>query len=454
MKYLLVFVLLIGSLSLSAEAPDWFRTGRLPGYSSNDFFVGVGEGSSYDQAQANAQANIGTQLRVTVQATLEVFTRESQINDDVDFSEDIERKTTTSVEETIQGVEIVEREKIGDRYYAFAALNKSRFFSGLQNELTGIHQEVNNSLQQAREDLNSGMIHAAVENYTEAYDKTLEYFAKQGFLQGLGGTAYLHEETISTADILAEIRRMLSSIEIAVLSGNNQQAEIGAYLPEDVTFIVRYLDPEGTEIPIPNMQVVVRDAENNLIERVATDSQGTVEIPVRAVPTEADRGSARAEIDVRNLATAFRSFLRRPETVVRYRIEKSEPIAVSIRITAENGERLDRVEQNVARQLTRLGFTTKEDAPFVIVGSAAKVDEQKVDGIRGSQYLVNVEISLHLSVAETGERISSTHLTGNGLSPRSPSAALQTAYQQISASRRAMTDLTSGVESKWQEIRQ
>ncbi len=453
MKYFLIVALLSMSLTLLADAPDWFRTGRLPGYGSNDYFIAVGEGNSFDEAQINAQANIGSQLRVTVEATLEVFTRESQINDDVDFSEDIERQTRTSVEETIQGVEIVERENIGDRYYVFAALNKSRFFSGLQNELSNMHEEVNNALLLARQDLEIGMIYAALENYTEAYDKTLEYFAKKGFLEGLGGSAYLHETVISTVDVLGEIRRVLSGIEIAVLSGNNQKAELGSFLPEDVRFITRYNDLNNAEIPIPDMQVVVRDAENNVIDRVRTDSDGIAEVPVRAIPTEGDRGIARAEIDVRNLATAFRSFMRRPEVLVRYRVEESEPIAVRLSITTESGEILPRVEQNVARQLTRLGFTVQEEAPFTITGVVSKVDEQKVDGLRGSQHLVNVELSLELAVTSTGERFSSTRLTGNGLSPRSAEAALQASYSQISINRRAMTDLMSGIDSKWQELK-
>lgn len=452
MRILLIITLLAASCMLPAQAPQWFTAGQVPGYSRNDNFIGLGEGGSFDEAQANAQAAIGSQLRVTVEATLDVFTRESQINDDVSFAEDIERQTRTSVQETMQGIQVVEQEKVGNKYYVFAVLNKSRFFSGLQTELSDIQDQVRKLLQDARRNTGEGMIHAALESFSEAYDQTLLFYTKKGFLDGLGGSAYFFEPAISPSEVIGEIRRVLSAIGIEILSGNNQSAPLGDFLPEPVRFIAQYEDKDGTKIPIRNIPVIVRAADNSLIERVNTNAQGTAEVQVRAVPSDGNRGQARAELDLRALSSAFRSFIRRAEIVVRYSVEEGAPIATRLRITNERGDRLDRLEQTVTRNLTALGFAVSDDAPFALVGVVTKVDEQQVDGMRGPQYVVNVELNLDLSVVSTGERFSGASFRGSGVSPRSADAALEASYTRIAINRREITNLMSGVQAKYNEL--
>lgn len=450
MKRVFLFLFIMLSCSLFAQVPDWYTTGELPHYSRDDYFIGLGEGASFEDAQSDAQAAIAAQLRVTIESTVEVFTRESRAGDDIDFTEDVTQSTTATVEETVQGVEIIEQEQAGNRYYVFAVLHKMTFFNGLKMELQDLGLQIEKGLERAREDIRDGQVFTSLENYADVYSNTLLYYTKKGFLDSLAGPAFSQEATVSPAEVIGEIRRVLSALEVDILSGNNQRAELGEYLPEPIEVIAYYNDPDGSRIPVSNMRFIIRGPDNAILDRVTANSRGVAEVHITATPDRGNRGRIKAELDMRNLSSTLRGFMRRAEVTARYEVEQSGSVAVRLSIETEDGRPLPRLEQSISRLLTDLGFRVSNDGPLLIEGVVRKADEQEIDGYFGTQYLVNVELVMELFIADTGEVISTAYFDGAGMSTDSSDAALQAAYDRVTLGRRELTDFMSGAKAELQ----
>ena len=82
-KYIVHIIVLILSHSLLAQIPSWFGN-PIPGYSSSVYISGEGEGASYSEAIANAQAAVASQIRVSIKSQVDSYISEVSDNDKVE----------------------------------------------------------------------------------------------------------------------------------------------------------------------------------------------------------------------------------------------------------------------------------------------------------------------------------------------------------------------------------
>ena len=96
--------------------PKWFGE-ELSAYPTSGYFIGEGVGSDYSEALANAQTEIASQIRVGIESQLTLSISEVSDNDKSELRESFDSEVKTSINETIQGIVIVKKEKKNTKGY-------------------------------------------------------------------------------------------------------------------------------------------------------------------------------------------------------------------------------------------------------------------------------------------------------------------------------------------------
>ena len=165
---LLCFVLLFTGSAAAQTAPDWFTSGSLPSYNKEMYLTGIGSGSNPDAATNIASNDIAEQIRVNIKSTTKLVQKEVVNDESSSFSERFQSAVTSSVNETINGIEIVKQQKSGDTHYAFAALDKSKYLNSLRGKLQKQENSINTLIKEARQFSEKGKIVAAIDNFSSA----------------------------------------------------------------------------------------------------------------------------------------------------------------------------------------------------------------------------------------------------------------------------------------------
>jgi hypothetical protein len=143
---------------LAQQTPDWYNTGKLSGYSSPQYITGVAAGPSPEAANDNASKEIAEQIRVNIESTTQLVQKEVVHNDESVFNEMFKSAVTSTVNETISGIEIAEQEKVGDTYYAFAALDKDKYLASLRGRLDNQLTSIQTLLDEAQRFTDNGKL--------------------------------------------------------------------------------------------------------------------------------------------------------------------------------------------------------------------------------------------------------------------------------------------------------
>lgn len=439
MKIIVLFFLFL-SVAL-CQSPKWYSTGSLPAYSRDAYIIGLGEGNTLDEAQTNAQAAISAQINVNIESTIQVFTKESSVNDESEFTEDFQRLNKSYTSETLKGVEIIKSEANNGRYYAFAVLDKSQFFRGLRRDLDMTLGMTESMIRQARGNINQGNVFSAIENYSEAYENILKHYDTRSLYDAVSKASYTSIWVMNPAEVIGEIQKVLSSVKLEIVSGNNQQGISGAYLPSSITCLATVVSEDGRKIPISKMPVNIKSADRQILFRLNTDSDGVIEFPVSAIPINGNSGYVTAEIRLTSLSSSFKKYLQNSNQKISYTISDNPITPVSLMITDESGHRLDKLERKITKSLTSLNYSVTDDATLRLEGTVTKTEAKEVEGARGLQYLVNTELDMELLVADTKERFAAAVFSGTGLSNRSASDAFDASVLKIKLNRKEISEL-------------
>ncbi len=430
------------------ESPKWYSSGELPGYSRDNYLIGLGEGKNPDEARTNAQAAISSQITVNIESTIQVFTKESRINDQSEFIDDFQRLNKSSTSEVLKGAEIIKTEASGGRYYAFAVLEKSQFFRGLRRELDLSLGIAESYLRQARGNIKHGNVFAAIENYSEAYDNILKHYSIKSVYDALSERGYDATWNIMPADIMGEIQNNLSGVSIEPVSGDNQQGINGAYLARPAVCQAFVKSETREKIPLQKVPVTVKSADKSVLFRLNTSSQGFFDFPVRAIPVDGNTGFLTAELRLASVSSSFKKYINKAECRITYSIASSPTIPVQLLITDESGKRLSKLERKVTKSLTSLNYSVSEEAILSLNGTVGITDEQEIDGFQGSQYMVKSELILELLGTESKERFSSASFSGTGLSPKSAADAFNASVMKIFVNKKNLSGLMSKASDK------
>lgn len=429
------------------QTPKWYINNQLSGYPSSQYFTGVGEGPTFEDAQSIAQAAIGAQLRVAVESTVETFVQEMDSDDKSEYLEVFNKATRSTVDETITGIEVVKQKKVKKIFYVFAALNKDQFLSGVKVELDQLWGKTSKLIQDARNYANQGKIFVALENYTDAQEFVVPFYTQKAFYDALSPTPYITGETVTVSQLTSEIRGILSGVNIRVITGDNQSAKAGTELESPISFYTYYQKGgSGKEIPIPNMPLIIKYEDGTIVERVSTDQDGNVETHVTAFPFSGNHGKVFARPNLVRLPDLYKKYLKNAEGVMSYSLLGGSALSFSIVIKDERGKRLPKVEGKLAKSIQKLGYVISDNAELSLKGTVEKVTEKEIEGKSGTQYMVTSELSVFVVVKSTGDQIASYSGTGKGLSSKNVQKALVASYKKLNIKKKDLAGMLSKAE--------
>ncbi|MEA2104575.1 MAG: LPP20 family lipoprotein [Candidatus Cloacimonadota bacterium] len=436
MKKLILFLGIFLITSLSAEAPKWFTSGKLANYPAEYNYIGMGEGSSLENAQANAQKAIAAQLKVSIQAEVNLYTQELSGDMKSSYQELFESSTKTSVSETVKGIQFVDQAQDGDKYFVAAVLNMQQFATTLKGELDIEWTKISNLVSEGRNLIKDDKIFAGLDNFLDAQKFLTPFYTKKSIYDAMGTGSYKISEDITIASLNSEIRKILSGIKLSVVSGNDQTAKEGESLPKPIVFSVEY---SGSKIP--SIPIKITYENNKTIATENTDERGEVKCRVTALSLRNKRGSVIAKPNIYKLPGFYRKYLKNSATKADYSIAENTAMTFSIIIKDEDGNRLKSVENKIAKEVGRLGHNVSDNADFGLSGTVTMISSEKTEGYTGEQYLVKSEMILSLVINDSGKKVGSILATGTGLNSRSEEKALQASYKKLKINKRDFAEM-------------
>ena len=138
LKYTFVIFLFTYSFTYAKGEPKWFLSNNLKGYTTSEYYIGVGSGLSFSKAQEEAQAIIAGQLEVSIESSISSSIESIEENDNSYLKDTFTQNTNSMVSLSVNGIEVVESEKNKLTHYIFAVLDKRKYSSGLKVELDGL----------------------------------------------------------------------------------------------------------------------------------------------------------------------------------------------------------------------------------------------------------------------------------------------------------------------------
>ena len=419
-----------------AQVPKWATTNSHKNYPSSKYLLGVGISTGKTEAIELARADVAKQIQVKIESELETIEQEISTGDRTKLRSEIISKTKSAVSETIAGIEIKETRFIKGKYYILAILNKQNYLAGIEQEMDDTVAETEKYIQSARKLAGNGKIFNALDSYISAQNTIPEFYVKRGLYTALTGRNYGGTNTVSAADILSEIRSVLSGIDIKIISGNNQSALIGTSLKEPVVAKVFYIDNSGSEVGIKWYPVIIKYANGETISRMGSGEDGKIKVSVLATPTGASlhQGSVIFTLGLSNLPEMFRDDLSKIQTSVVYDILTTD-ITFSVRIAGASGEPHQILAQRVSAWINENGFKVDQSSQTIVSGTATTTNEKIINSPAGKQYFVDVELKLILIDTNTEKQLSSVTARGKGLAIGSKESAFEKACNNMNISK-------------------
>lgn len=129
----------------SGSLPQWFLN---PKMSDPAYYYGVGEGSSKDNAQANALAQIGGKISVSISSELDIST--TVANDK--FSESVKSQTKSSIENIkFTGIDIIENAYVAGTFYTYLKVDRAVLFAAQKDAMEIEFSELKSLFKSAKE---------------------------------------------------------------------------------------------------------------------------------------------------------------------------------------------------------------------------------------------------------------------------------------------------------------
>ncbi|MCF7885639.1 MAG: LPP20 family lipoprotein [Candidatus Marinimicrobia bacterium] len=426
-KYLLLLIILF-VFQLWAKTPEWVTSGEHYRYPSSQYFLGIGIAGERSQAIERARADLIKQIKVKIESELTTEEKEIAAKNKIETSSTIISKTKSSVDATVSGIEMAEVVQSNNKYYALAILNKSNYFQSLKTEIDKIIEESNQLIDHARSNIDSGRIFNAFENYNRASAIVTEYEPKNNLLVSLTGKSYRQKEIYSEEDVIAEMRNIISNLEIELIDGGQQTGMSGEYLPDQISVQVLYTRHHKTGVR--NFPVIVRYQDGELISKLRTNAQGLTNFRIKAIPTGMETGSGAAEVMMASelLPANIRDLLSRSKVVVHYSIRTPD---IQFALKPDENENYQELTKKIENIITGSGFQLNPEAPLSIRYDHEILNEREINSPFGTQYLIEVGVNFQMVKNKSGATLASYMVKGKGLSKKSKEDAIKVALQRI-----------------------
>ena len=444
-KIFLLFVI-FSSLAF-AKIPKWFTETELPGYSLDFYITGTGSGASYDEAITKAQATIASQLRVTIKSELTSIEKEINKDDRISYMNLFESTSSSIVNETVKGIEIIKKDKSEGVHYVFAVLSKEKYSAGLKAELDNLWSQIVSLTSNARELKRQGKIFAALENYTDTQEIITPFYSKKAFYDAIASSPYFLDTEISLGDINSEIREILAGFQVNLISGDNQTGTVGKPLPEPIIFQVNYRLGVPEDItPIPNMPLIIKYGDGNLVEKLTTDQYGKARCYVTTYSIGTSMGKIIARPNLYKLPALYRKYLNKAEGVARFKISEEKTLSFAVKIKDERGKTLSTVERNLSRNVEKMGHNVNPESNVLLNGVVELISTEEIEGYGGKQYIAISELSLSMVNLSNNEEIASLTAKGKGMH-KLEKKAVDASYKKIKISKKELAEMLAKAEN-------
>jgi hypothetical protein len=427
-KYVVIGILVSLTL-LIADIPEWAISGEHKKYSSAQYFLGVGSAPEREQAVERARANLIKQINVKIESEFTTEEREVLKNEEIESSSKTIARTKSIVDATVSGIEIAEVEQHKDNFYVLVILHKDNYFQTLKNEIDKIVMDSRQLIENARKNRSEGRIFNALDNYQKAQQLISDYIPKNNLLVSLSGRGYKQDQLMSETAIENEMSNIISNIDLKLLSGANQTAVSGQYLPRTINARVIYkLDTVVTGVD--NYPVIVKYADGEIISEKRSNNEGIVNFRIKAISTgmTAHQGTVILMLDPQLLPAKMQDLLNRSKVEVNYKIETPD---LEFALELENNPNYQHIWNKVENIITSSGYNINDKASLKIQIDHEVLDDRQVKSPFGTQHLVEIGVNFRMISENKNEKLGTYSIDGRGLSKNSKEDAIKVALQRI-----------------------
>jgi len=380
------------------KLPTWAQTGEHSQYPAELFWVGLGNGPDLVSASDQARSQVSAQLRVQITSVV-TATEEELIEEDRNYYSTSYTSTVESlVDESIQGIEIVETKSSGGSFYAFAVLNRSTYLGALRQELQDYADQLSALYRDAEKNLDTGEIFPAIENLSAAIDLAPEVYPRQNYHNALSEANFNLPQHLQGAALLSHVRTVLGTLKLTLVEGGDQTSPPGQRLGQPVVVGVT-IDRKGKALPVAEMPLRASYASGDRAAKLVSDGSGQATFTLSAVPGERpDAGYARITPNLGRMPDIMGPMLKNLELVVNYSIV-GKAAAFAVKIISSDGTRLPRVESAVEETVIKSGFRIDPQAPMVLKGVVTLAPMKEIEV--GGSATYQAEARLRIEVMET-----------------------------------------------------
>lgn len=451
MKKILILFLLIGLMLSIQAAPKWFETARTLG-NSGEIIVGIGSGSNRDQALSNAKTDLLQQISVKVQSTTDIQAKSIESEGKEYYSESIQKATKLTVDQSIKGMKVDNEESQKGTWYVMVSISKANMLSVLKSELNQLTVSIRTLISDAENFVDQGKVSLAIKNYTDAQALIPELLSKKAMYDSFADTPYSIANDVNVKVIDSNIRQLIASIRIDLVSGNQQNAKKGTQLPEPLVFKVSIRDPQtGNTTALSGMPVKAVHSDGQMIEKGLTNNEGEYSFNVLAVPSQGDRGKVMLKLDSINLPSYFNSYINTVAGEAFFKTSEGSSVVVQVKVTDSKNTRQEKSERRLTKVLNDNNIQVNTISPLMMAGTLSVKDTKMVEGVGSPQHIAVVDMDIQLMIIKTKEVLGTITASGKGMSSKSEKEAIEKAYDNISINARELKQMISTSEAKIQE---
>jgi len=431
-----IFFLVISSVLVSAE-PAWFLDQSKAGYNLSNYILGTGKATGYDAAIGDAQRQISEQLRVNVKSVFVITEKETARTNTQIIEKHLNARIQTTVEEVLDGVQVVEGVNEGGFAYVLAVLDKRKFAELLSQSLDRLGRDMKALDKTAfsfREQLH---IELALQNYISLYEKLLTRISKKEIHDVVAKKPYKKAD-FSLSEVDGKIQSLLMQIRFASSVEGALDGVLGQEFNQPIT--VHLVFPGfGGMVPLTNVPIHLRYSDGTVAHSIRTDADGMASFSPIAYALDAEPYALVAEIDFPFVDDRWAEYFSHRKLKIPYTIS-GLPTSELLKITVVDakGKSVRNLEKSLQFQVQELGFGVSKKGTLQLKGEILKQDEKSVNSLSGTLVVSKIEVSLQLYNGD--DFIGAVTVVGKGIESNS-SKAFKKAVDSVRLDRKSFSRL-------------
>jgi len=435
MKKILLMFFLMSMFLVGNSIPKWYLNNGTQEYNTAYYFVGLGEGESYDEASKSAQMDIASQIKTKIDSSLESKTTQVTGNEN-SYNKNVQLNIKSSSNEILTGVEFVKKEKSENSFYVLAVLEKSKYLLGIETELNKMKDEI----EEIDNLKNNPLI--LLKEYVKAGEKMEKFYQKKILHDAISNKEYMISPTFRNIDFNTKIKNTISNIYLEVVSGENQTGKEGETLKNPVVFEAKY-----KEEVIPKFPIMVKEGNGKILGKFATDENGQIEVYATVFTDESKKGRIIAGVDLLKMPSEIRDDFKNVKVYANYSREKENKISFSINIIDEKNKKIKEINRKVTRLVTKGGNVISEKSNLNLDGKIIINEIKEVESFGGMMYIANISLDLNVIDNRNDLILSSMNSKGKGMG-RNESQAIMSAYKKIKISQKSFSMMIAEAKDK------